>query len=158
MNSIMTGYYPIFEQYQAMRNQLMGILTDADLDYQPGGANPPLGVLCREIGETEYAYIQSFKTFKLDFSYHNDEPGLAQSGARLAAWFAALDQELKAAVAGLTEEDLQQRQVDRGSFSLPPNFNLQIYNEALLIFYGKVIVYLRAAGKPVPQQWTDWLG
>jgi len=26
------------------------------------------------------------------------------------------------------------------------------------IFYGKVIVYLRAAGKPVPQQWTDWLG
>jgi len=158
MNSIMTGYYPIFEQYQAMRNQLMEILTDADLDYQPGGANPPLGTLCRELGEAEYAYIQSFKTFKLDFSYHNDEPGLEKSVARLAAWFAELDQALKATVAGLAEEDIQQRQVDRGSFALPPNINLTIYNEALLIFYGKVIVYLRAAGKPVPQQWADWLG
>ena len=69
MNSIMTGYYPTFEMYQAMRNQLMEILTDADLDYTPGGTNPSLGALCRELGEVEHAYIQSFKTFTLDFSY-----------------------------------------------------------------------------------------
>jgi hypothetical protein len=49
--------------------------------------------------------------------------------------------------------------VDRGGgFTLPPQINLSVYNEALLIFYGKVIVYLRAAGKLVPEQWADWLG
>ncbi len=159
MNSIMTGYYPTFELYQAMRNQLMEILTDADLDYTPGGANPPLGVLCRELGEVERAYIESFKTFTLDFSYRNPEPGLEHSVARLSAWFADLDRELKATIAGLSEDDIRQRVVDRGGgFTLPPQINLSVYNEALLIFYGKVIVYLRAAGKLVPEQWADWLG
>lgn len=159
MNSIMIGYYPTFEMYQALRDQLMEILTDADLAYTPGGANPPLGALCRELGEVEYAYIQSFKTFTLDFSYRNPEPGLETSVARLSAWYAELDRELKATIEGLSEEDLQQRVVDRGGgFTLPPQINLSVYNEALLIFYGKVVVYLRASGKTVPQQWADWLG
>ncbi len=159
MNSIITGYYPTFEMYQALRDQLMEILTDADLAYTPGGANPPLGALCRELGEVEYAYIQSFKTFTLDFSYRNPEPGLETSVARLSAWYAELDRELKATIEGLSEEDLQQRVVDRGGgFTLPPQINLSVYNEALLIFYGKVVVYLRASGKTVPQQWADWLG
>ena len=159
MNSIMTGYYPTFEMYQALRNQLMDILTDEDLEYSPGGTNPPLGALCRELGEVEYAYIQSFKTFTLDFSYRNPAPGLEQSVARLSGWFADLDSALKATIEGLSEENIQQRVVDRGGgFTLPPQINLSVYNEALLIFYGKVIVYLRASGKTVPQQWADWLG
>jgi len=41
---------------QAMREQLMEILADDDLSFQPGGANRPLGELCRELGEVEYAY------------------------------------------------------------------------------------------------------
>ena len=50
MNSIMTGYYPTFEMYQAMRNQLMEILTDADLDYSPGGTGPIVEILPEEGG------------------------------------------------------------------------------------------------------------
>jgi hypothetical protein len=71
MNSIMTSYFiPTFQLYQAIRPALMEKLTDDDLGYSPGGANPSLGVLCREIGEVERAYIDSFKTFVLDFSVH----------------------------------------------------------------------------------------
>jgi uncharacterized damage-inducible protein DinB len=158
MNSIMTDFYPTFEMYQSLRNQLMDILTDEDLAYTPGGANPPLGTLCREMGEVEHAYIQSFKTFTIDFSYRTPEPGLETSVARLTAWYTALDQELKAVVENLTEEEVQGRLVNRGSFSLPPKIQLSVYQEALLIFYGKVLVYLRAMGKLVPQQWADWLG
>ena len=33
-----------------------------------------------------------------------------------------------------------------------------VYNEALLIFYGQVSVYLKAMGKPIPQQWQEWVG
>mgnify|MGYP001606942117 CR=1 FL=1 len=106
MNSIMTAYYPIVEEYQAMRTQLMLTLSDSDLAFTPGGANPPLGALCKENGEVEQAYIASFKTFTLDFSYRNNTPGLEGSVAQLAEWFDALDAELKTTVAGLSQADI----------------------------------------------------
>ena len=158
MNSIMGDYYPVFQLYQQLRNEMMAILTDEDLAFQPGGENPTLGVLCREIGEVERAYIESFKAVSIDFSYRNTEPGLEGSVERLSAWFASLDQELKAVVEGLSDDDIQSRMVDRGSFKLPPQIQLDVYKEALLIFYGKSIVYLRAMGKSVPQRWHEWLG
>ena len=157
MNSIIADYYPTFRMYQALRTQLMDSLTDDDLGYTPGGANLPLGALCLEIGETEYAYVQAFKTFAIDFSYRNPEPDLETSVARLETWFQALDAELEATIAGLSEEDVKTRQIDRGVWSLPPLIQLEVYKEALLIFYGKVSVYLKALGKPRSRQWQDWI-
>ena len=158
MNSIMKEYYHVFEMYQALRNQLMELVDDEDLAYTPGGDNPTLGALCKEMGEVEHAYIQSFQTFQQDFSYRNEEPGLDGSVARLSAWFQALDGELRAAIEALSEEDLQNRTIDRGGgFIVPPRIQLEIYKEALLIFYGKVSVYLKAMGVPRPQQWQDWI-
>jgi uncharacterized damage-inducible protein DinB len=156
----MTGYYlPTFQSYQAIREQLIEALTDGDLSYTPGGANPTLGALCRQIGEVEQSYIDSFKTFVLDFSYRNTSPGLENSVGQLAAWYAELDAELKATIAGLSEEDIAERAVDRGhGHTMPLQVQLYIYNEALLIFYGKAIVYLRAMGKTPPKQMQEWLG
>jgi hypothetical protein len=157
-NSIIEKNYAFFEMYQSLRNQLMEILTDDDLAFQPGGENPPLGALCVEIGETEQSYIDSFKTFAQDFSYRNGEAGLADSVERLTAWFTALDSELKETIAGLSEETVQNRQIDRGGgFTLLAQMQLHIYQEALLIFYGKVSVYLKAMGKPRPKQWVAWI-
>jgi len=68
MNRLMTDYYPLFELYQALRSQLMAMLSDEDLGFRPGGKNLPLGVLCREIGEIEVSYIQSFKNFGQDLT------------------------------------------------------------------------------------------
>lgn len=160
MNSIMTGYFlPAFQLYQAIRPQLMQTLTDADLGYTPGGANLSLGELCREIGEVEQSYIDSFKSFKLDFAYRNTTPGLERSVAQLVAWYAELDADLRATIEGLSEEDISSRVVDRGGdFKLPLQIQLNIYQEALLIFYAKAIVYLRAMGKTPPQQMQEWLG
>ena len=157
MNSILTDYFPTFRMYQALRTQLMDNLSDDDLRYTPGGANLPLGALCVEIGQTEHAYVQSFKTFAIDFSYRNPEPDLETSRARLTAWFQALDAELETTIAGLSEEDVKTRQIDRGGWSLPPLIQLEVYKEALLIFYGKISVYLKAMGKPRSQQWQDWI-
>jgi hypothetical protein len=78
--------------------------------------------------------------------------------ARLSAWFQTLDTGLKAAIEALSEEDLQTRTIDRGDgFTLLPRIQLEIYKEALLIFYGKVSVYLKAIGVPRPQQWQEWI-
>lgn len=85
MNSIMEEQGPILKQTQALRNQLMEILTDEELSYSPGGTNPTLGGLCREMGEVQHAYIESFKTFQQDFSYRHEEPGLEDSVERLRA-------------------------------------------------------------------------
>lgn len=158
-NSIIEKHYPMFELYQSMRNQLMDILSDEELAFRPPGDNQPLGVLCREIGEVQQSYIDSFKSFKQDFSYRNEEPGIESSVAKLTGWYQELDQALRAAVAAIKEEDVHERLINRGGdFVVAPFVQLEIYKEALLIFYGKVSVYLRAMGKERPKQWRHWIG
>jgi uncharacterized damage-inducible protein DinB len=159
MNRIMTEQYPMFELYRRVRDQVMDLLSDDDLSFQPGGDNLTLGHLCREIGEVEQAYIDSFKTFRQDFSYRNEEPGLEKSVVKLSAWYEELDRELRATLEGLSDDDIQDRLIDRGeNFKIPPHIQLEIYKEALLIFYGKVSVYLKAMRKAPPEQFQDWIG
>jgi hypothetical protein len=157
MNSIMTDYYPTFRMYQALRTQLLELLSDDDLNYSVGGDNPTLGALCVESGEVQHAYIQSFMNWRMDLSYRNNEPGLAGSVSQLAGWYKILDAELEAVISHLSEEDIKTRQIDRGDWSTTPLIQLEVYKEALLIFYGKVSVYLKAMRKPRPKQWREWI-
>jgi hypothetical protein len=39
-----------------------------------------------------------------------------------------------------------------------PTEQLDVYRGALLIFYGKVGVYLKAIGVTLPPQWQAWIG
>src|SRR5690242_4471661 len=78
----------------AMRNALLDLVTDADLSFNTGGQNKTLGGIFKEIGEVEYAYLQSLKTSKTDFSYRNNEAGLDSSVARLKAWYQSLDEDM----------------------------------------------------------------
>jgi uncharacterized damage-inducible protein DinB len=158
MNQIMQYAWPTFTEYQALRNQMMDSLRDEDLSFHLGGENVTLGALCKEMGEVQQAYIDSFRTFTQDFTYRHDEPGLEHSVQRLSAWFERLDGELEAAVSALTDEDLANRVIDRGGgFTVSPRIQLKIYQEALLIFYGKASVYLKAMGVPRTQQWQEWI-
>jgi len=154
-NSIIQHYYGIFSEYQSLRSQMMDLLTDADLSEQIAG-NPSLGALCLEIGETERSYIDSFRTLSQDFDYRNETPGLSGSVERLKAWYAELDADLRAVIEGFTEEDIRSKIIERG-FNVPIQVQLTIYNEALLIFYGKASVYLKLLGKELPKQWRDWI-
>jgi hypothetical protein len=152
-----------FVEYQGLRDQLMEILTVEDLGLRLGGETASLGGLCREIGEIEHTYVQSFRTFRQDFSYRNPDPELERSVAALKAWFAELDRELMVAVEALSEDDIANRRIIRGDFdqeyfSPLAKVQLDVYREALLIFYGKVTVYLRAIERPLPGQWADWIG
>ncbi len=159
MNKIMQNYYPMFEQYQALRNKLMGLLNDSDLSFQPSDANPSLGALCREIGEIQIAYIQSFQTLKSDFSYRYEEANIMETSvSRLETWFDELDAELKQVVAAFSDEDIETKEIEHSvNFKFPINIQLTVYAEALIIFYGKVSVYLKAMGKDIPEQWQDWI-
>lgn len=165
MNSIVREYLAatFFDEYQALRDQLMEILTDDDLGYRVGPTSASLGALCREIGEIERSYVESFITFRQDFEYRNPDPRLESSVVALTSWFAELDRELMAAVEGLSEDDIANRKIIRSDFGAAyppplPKHQLDVYREALLIFYGKASVYVQAIGKALPRKWQAWIG
>ena len=157
MKRYMQEKWPWIEGTHGMRSQLIDILSDADLSFSPGGQNMTLGALLREMGETEYSYIQSLKTFKQDWSYRNMEAGLESSITRLKTWYQTLDEEMKATVSDLSDEDLT-KTVDRGGFSMPVDLQLDVYLQALLIFFGKATIYLKAMNKPLPQPIQEYIG
>ncbi len=158
MNRYMQEKWPWIEGTHGMRSQLIDTLSDADLAFNPGGQNMPLGALCREMGEIEHSYIQSLKTLQQDLSYHNTEAGLESSVAQLKAWYQTLDEEMKATVSALSDEDLT-KTVDRGgSFVMPVELQLDVYLQALLIFFGKATVFLKAMNKALPENFQEVIG
>src|SRR6266581_8571932 len=149
--------WPWLEEVRGMRLQLLDILSNADLAFSPGGQNITLGALLRKMGDIEHSYIQSLKTFKQDWSYHNTEAGLESDITRLKAWYQILDDEMQDTVSALSNEDLT-RFVDRGGFNSTVERQVDHYGEALLIFFGKATIYLKAMNKPVPESIENTIG
>ena len=86
MNAIIREHLrATFSGVPGVRDQLLELLTDDDLGYRVGGANASLGALCREIGEIERAYVDSFRSFRLDFGFRNPDPELERSVAALVS-------------------------------------------------------------------------
>jgi len=142
--------WPWLKEARDIRGQLLDLLRDADLTFTPGGDNVPLGVLLCRLGEVERSYINSLQTFRQDWSAHPADDELAGSVPRLRAWYQTLDDELEATIAAFSDEDLG-RLVDRGRLQATVERQIAIYGEALLLFYGKALVYLKALRKPVPE-------
>ncbi|HZO73836.1 MAG TPA: DinB family protein, partial [Ktedonobacteraceae bacterium] len=155
MNRLMNEKWPWIEGSHGMRTQLLETLSDADLAFSPGGQNMTLGALCREMGEAEHSYIQSLQTFKQDWSYRNTETGLDGSVARLKAWFQTLDEEMKAAVSALSDEDAK-KTINRNGYEMPVDLQLDVYLQALLIFFGKATIFLKAMNKPLSPQFQEY--
>ena len=158
MNRFIQEKWSWIEASHAMRKELLDTLSDADLAFNPGGQNLTLGVLCRQMGEIEHSYIQSLKTFKQDWSYRNPEAGLETNTAKLKAWYQTLDDQMKTAVSAFSDEDLK-KLVDRsGGYSMPVEMQLDVYLQALLIFFGKATIYLKAMNKPLPEMVQEYIG
>ena len=150
--------WPWIEGSHLMRTQLLDMLSDTDLAFNPGGANMSLGALCREMGEVEHSYLQSLKTLQQDWSYRNTDAGLEGSVAQLKAWFQTLNAEMKTAVEVFSDDDLR-KSVDRTKGStLPVDFQLDAYLQAVLIFFGKATIYLKMMNKPLPDQMREYIG
>jgi uncharacterized damage-inducible protein DinB len=158
MNRLIENEFPL-RQSQNLRYDLMDTLTDSDLAYKLPGDNPTLGELCREFGDIEQGYINSFKTLKHDWSSQNSDPELATSVERLKAWYQSLDEEFEAVIRTFSDDDLKNRQIDRGhGFTPSLAVQFEIYHEAILMFYAKAGVYLKALHKSVNDQWVSWVG
>ena len=157
MNRIMNEKWPWIEAAHGMRSQLFNILSDADLAFSPGGQTMTLGALCRQMGETEHAYIQSLKTLKQEWSYHHPEADVTSHVARLTAWFQTLDEEMQAILTTFWDED-GNKTIDRGGGTVTVEFQLDVYLQAVLIFLGKATIYLKAMNKPLPKEFQEYIG
>ena len=157
MNRIMNEKWPWIEAAHGMRSQLLNILSDADLAFSPGGQTMTLGALCRQMGETEHAYIQSLKTLKQEWSYHHPEADVTSHVARLTAWFQTLDEEMQAILTTFWDED-GNKTIDRGGGTVTVEFQLDVYLQAVLIFLGKATIYLKAMNKPLPKEFQEYIG
>jgi len=158
MNSYMENKWSWVEGSQGMRNGLVSTLTDADLTFSPGGQTMTLGALCREMGDIEHAYLQSVKDFKQDFTYRNTEPGIETSVAKLVAWYDKMDEDLKAIVSAFSDDDLKKIIERAGGFKVPVDMQLEIYLQAILIFFGKITIYLKIMNKPMDKTFQDYIG
>ena len=158
MNSYMENKWSWIDGSHGMRNGLVGSLTDADLAFSPGGQTMSLGALCREIGDIEYAYLQSFKTFTQDFSYRNTDAGIESSVAKLVAWYQQMDEDLKATISAFSEDDLKKPIERSAGFKAPVDLQLEIYLQALLIFFGKITIYLKIMNKAVDKTIQEYIG
>ena len=156
MNSLLEHELPGIHD---LRDQLMSMISDQDLAYKLPGSNPTLGELCEAMGHIQQVYIHSFQTFKQDWGYRVSQREATNSVASLNAWYKKLDAELVEALSGFSEDDVHHKQIDRGH-GFTPSLYVQflIYHEALLIFYAKVSVYLKALEKPYPDQWKVAIG
>ena len=157
MNRYMNDKWSWIEGTHGLRTQMLDTLSDADLAFSPGGQNMALGALCRQMGEIEHSYIESLKTFQQDWSYRNTEADLESSAARLKAWFQTLDDSLKATVSALSDEDLK-KTIERSGYPMPVELQLDVYLQALLIFFGKATIYFKAMNKALPQQIQEYIG
>lgn len=158
-NSFMQAQLPILEQTFKLRYDLLAALSDADLAYRLPGENPTFGELCRQMGEVEHSYVQSIKTLKHDYTYQHPDMQVATSVDALKAWFDALEADFKVTVNALSDKDFN-KPVDRG-YGFTPTVAIQyhLYREAVLMFYARASVYLKAiGGKHVSDQWQGWIG
>ena len=156
MNRLLARGPQLLDPSHALRDELLGALSDLDLDFRPGGEALSLREVLIQQGTFQAAYTRAFQTFTLRFDVAAPE-GLSTL-ADLRAWFAGLDRALVEALGALTDDDLN-RPVDRGG-RYAPSAELTFfgYRETLLILAAKGSVYLRALGRPLPAQLLDWVG
>lgn len=145
--------------HHRLRDQLLTVVSDADLAYKLPGKNPTLGDLLVELGEIEGVYTHSLETATLDWTYRQLPAPAPITISSLQAWFEAQDHAMKAAMEHFTEEELHIDQIDRGHGFVASAFvQHEIYREAVYIFYGKLSVYLKALGRDAGEEWVVGVG
>ena len=156
-NRLIREKWAWIEGSNMLRTGLIGQLTDDDLKFNPGGQNTSLGTLLRDFGNVEYAYVESLKTFKTDFSYCDPNVNLTTSVTALTAWFYSMDNEMKVLVSAFSDEDLKKPIGRSGDNTMPVETQIEVYLQALFIFFGKAVIYLRGMDRALSPSMQEWI-
>jgi hypothetical protein len=158
MSNVLVEQDDVLSETLKLRHSMLDMLTDADLAHRFPN-NKSLGELCRELAEHEHIYIESFKTFTMNWGY--SAPNAAELESKvdiLRRIYSEQEKDFRETVTALSNETIHNQTVDRGGFQPTVEVQFHIYREALLIFYAKASIYLRALQKDLPDQWKYWIG
>jgi hypothetical protein len=139
----------------AMRDGLLEQLADDELGRSTGGGNVSFGQLFMDLAALQQSYITSLRT--RDQQWPDATSDEHPTVAALTRLFHKLDAEMELAVtsadqrtdAVITRPDGEVR---------TPDEQLEIYTQALFIFLGKAVVYMRAADKDLPPFVAHYIG
>ncbi|MHC5796545.1 hypothetical protein ACVXZ4_10345 [Lacisediminihabitans sp. FW035] len=145
--------------HHSMRDHVLTVFSDNDLDYKLPGANPRLADLLIEMGTLQGVYTHSFRTFELDWAHRELPTPDSVTISTLRSWFDGQDDALKTVMDRFTDDELHIDRIDRGGgFIASPFIQHEIYREAVYIFYGKISVYLKALNRDAGDSWAAWVG
>jgi hypothetical protein len=140
-----------------MRDGVLEHLDDADLAFAPGGNNVPFGQLIEEVAALEESYVHSLRDHVQQWPPSDPARQSPGSTSQLRERLGALDAAMEAAVvASSNDEDARITRPDGGIRTLDEQ--VEIYTQAMFIFLGKAVVYLRAMSKDLPQSVAHYIG
>lgn len=139
-----------------MRDGVLDRLHDEDLAFSPGGDNISFGRLLAELAALERSYAQSLQDRVQQWPPDGSVSRVPERTSQLRQLFTMLDRDIESAVAGTSAEDTAITRSDGGIRTLDEQ--VEIYMQALFIFLGKAVVYLRAMGRPLPTSIAHYIG
>jgi len=155
VNRLLKNHREFLDMNHQLRQNVLEAVSNSDLEHRLGGTTLSLRRLLLEQGEFQAAYTRSFRTCELRFDVA--APTDVDTLAQIQAWFAQLDGEMIEVLEALEDADLK-RPVDRGGrYSPPVEICFHTYRETLLIFAAKASVYLRALGRELSPQISNWV-
>ena len=158
MNRLIQQRAHMIDLSHTLRDEVFEGISDADLEFSPGGTAPTLRALLLEQANVQAAYAESFRTLRLKFG--EATPAASQGTEELRERFARLDAELIAALEALSDDDLKRPHDPRSQRA--PGYTVETsvytYRESLLIFAAKASVYLRALNRPLPDLMKSFVG
>ncbi|MCU0476910.1 MAG: hypothetical protein MUC99_12530 [Anaerolineae bacterium] len=146
----------IAEAFHDMRAKLVGSLTEADLVYALPN-NPTLGEQLADFLGIEAFYAQSFASLEQDWKAYQ-RPAALQTPADYLTAFDGSFAKLKTALSAYRPDQGQAVTVKRGDWEPTLVQQFDTYAQAVLIVFGKLDIYIKALGKPLPERWADWVG
>lgn len=159
MNQIEKEFFQLLDMGMDVLEPVLKEISAGDMDFTPPGNNDSLGELCRKMGDVAHAYASSFSSGSLDFSLSAPGRDKPANGSQLSVWLRELEGTIKDAVKGFSDHQLSSQTITReGGWKIPLLTQFHVYREALLIFFGKLDVYLRILGKNRPEHWVGWVG
>ena len=121
MNSLVRVHMPAtyFSDYQALRDELMAILTDDDLGFRVGGAE--CDVSARSVARSARSNTPTSSRsgrFGRTSTIATRIRASRRASRPWSSWYAELDRDLTDAIAALSEDDIANRRIVRNDFDV----------------------------------------
>ncbi len=156
MNHLIEQQKGLLEETISLRTEILNAIDNSHLDFGLGGKSLTLQDLLLEQASIQTSYINTFKTFKQDWTIKATSSELITVDA-LKHLFADLDRQLFTTLERLSEEAIA-KLIARGGWDLSVEGTLIAYHEAVLIFTAKASIYLRAIGQELTGKLEQWIG